>query len=94
VEGVVEGALELVDDVLGAAAQEDADGLRVAALGDEGELVVADLALLDAARGAQVALRENLSSSRSIADARVPISRSMLSPQPHSRLYSCYMSNT
>src|SRR5919112_2800306 len=44
-------------------------------------------------RVAQGAHRANLSSSQSIADARVPISRSMLSPQPHSRLYSCDMSN-
>src|SRR5581483_4930622 len=55
---VFERALDLVHDVLGAAAQEHAHGARVLALGDEGHLVVADLALLHEARVAKVLLAE------------------------------------
>ncbi len=46
-ESVVDAPLGLIDDPLGSAAYEYADGLRVLAALDEDELVRADLLLLD-----------------------------------------------
>src|SRR5213593_1211633 len=55
---VLEGPLELVDDMLGPSAQEDRDRLRVLASRDERHLVIADLLLVDLLGEAEVVLRE------------------------------------
>jgi len=47
--GVLQVALDLVEDVLGGSAQQNRAGLGVAALGKEGEVLVADLADLEEA---------------------------------------------
>mmetsp|Transcript_14603 Transcript_14603/g.29778 ORF Transcript_14603/g.29778 Transcript_14603/m.29778 type:complete len:428 (+) Transcript_14603:27-1310(+) len=55
--GVLEVALDLVEDVLGASTEEDGAGLGVLALLEEGEVLVAELPNLEeAAAGADVAL--------------------------------------
>jgi len=46
-QGVVQGPLDLIGDVLGAPAHDYADGLRVLAAGDEYHVVLPDLPLLD-----------------------------------------------
>ncbi len=49
-ERVLDDAVEFIDDVLGAAADDDRDRLGVLALGDEDHLLTGDLLLLDTAR--------------------------------------------
>ena len=50
VDGVLEVALDLVQDVLGGAPEQDGAGLGVLALLDEGEVLVADLPDLEETR--------------------------------------------
>jgi hypothetical protein len=57
-ERVMNGAVELVNDVLCAAAEDHADCLRVLALLDEDHVLVADLALFHEACVAQIRFRE------------------------------------
>src|SRR5208283_3833870 len=53
-EGIVQRALHLLGDVLGAAPDQDRDGPRVGAARDERHLVLADLALIDLRGGTEV----------------------------------------
>src|SRR5947208_3489861 len=55
---VLEGPLDLIDDVFRPAADQDRDCLRVLAARDEGHLVIADLLLVDELGVAEVVLRE------------------------------------
>ncbi|OQC68555.1 MAG: hypothetical protein BWX50_01208 [Euryarchaeota archaeon ADurb.Bin009] len=48
-EGILDGTVEFGDDMLGAAADDDRDSLRVLAPGHEGHLLAGDLLLLDSA---------------------------------------------
>src|SRR5712692_9220814 len=68
---VLEGPLELVDHVLGAAAQEDRDGLRVLAARHERHLVVADLLLVHLLREAEVVLRQLVEIRHDLAAGRL-----------------------
>src|SRR5947209_19959881 len=68
---VLEGPLELVDDMLGPSAQEDRDRLRVLASRDERHLVIADLLLVDLLGEAEVVLRELVELRHDLATGRL-----------------------
>src|SRR5947199_2483893 len=67
---VLEGPLELIDDMLGAPAQEDRDRLRVLASRDERHLIVADLLLVRELRETEVVLRELVELRHDLAAGR------------------------
>src|SRR3989442_12280107 len=67
---VLEGPLELIDDMLGAPAQEDRDRLRVLASRDERHLIVADLLLVRELRETEVVLRELVELRHDLAPGR------------------------
>src|SRR5437867_728586 len=67
---VLEGPLELIDDMLGAPAQKDRDRLRILASRDERHLIVADLLLVRELRETEVVLRELIELRHDLAAGR------------------------